>query len=135
MRRSRYNKTLIKTNVSSLSLVVVVVVMVVVAEPEIVSAGCSAVEVSPTCLGSRRVAVRSILFELNECQAPVNCYSDNRVGSDSNYPGLVQANYLQKSPHIYWHVRFLSSYVNDCLIRSQFSRVIGSKCVFNDELQ
>ena len=38
--------------------------MVVVAEPEILSAGRSVVKVSPTCLGSRRVAVRSILFEL-----------------------------------------------------------------------
>ena len=44
----------------------VVVVMVVVAEPEIVSAGCSLWwKLSPpTCLGSRRAAVRSILFEL-----------------------------------------------------------------------
>ena len=30
------------------------------------------------------------LIWAHECQAPVNCYSDNRVGSDSNYPGLDQ---------------------------------------------
>ena len=138
MRRSRYNKTLIRTNVSSSRLVVVVVMVAQSLRSS--PPGCSAVEApppvsaavgrwsDPSCLSVMSVKLLSIVTLITELDQTIITQS----GLARSHPPNVPANYLQKSTHIDWYVKFLSSHVNDCLIRSQFSRVEGSKWIFNE---
>ena len=84
MRRSSYNQTLIRSNVSSLRLMVV---------ESLGALQCLAT--SSTCLGS--TAVRSILLSW-WVAAPVNSYSDNKVVSDSLYqPSLTSQLIINRS--------------------------------------
>ena len=70
----------------------------------------------PSCLSVMSVKLLSIVTLITELDQTLI----TQVGPGLNHPN-VPANYLEKSTHIDWDVNFLSSHVNDCLIRSQFS--------------